>query len=135
MRKNIFRGLLIVWLACTTANFAQATHSVSNLKFLTKRIVNIGNVSSDTVACVLFRFQNTGTSILTITDLQKSCNCTETILDKTTYEPGEQGELTLKIETQGKIGANCITCVMITNTPQQEYVLRVDMNVLQDKRP
>ena len=39
-----------------------------------------------------FRFSNTGSETLVITDVRSTCGCTVPELDKKSYEPGESGE-------------------------------------------
>jgi hypothetical protein len=40
-----------------------------------------------------YAFTNAGTAPVTITATRTSCGCTTTTLDKTTYQPGEKGEI------------------------------------------
>jgi Protein of unknown function (DUF1573) len=52
------------------------------------------------LACPLF-FRNVGPDALTIKKVDVTCGCTTTMLDKYTYQAGEQGMLSVQFDTSG----------------------------------
>ncbi|MCA9278723.1 MAG: DUF1573 domain-containing protein [Phycisphaeraceae bacterium] len=68
-------------------------------------------------------FTNTGQGALTITRVQAHCGCTTPELDKTVYEPGEAGEITVTYDPNGKHEGPQATSVDIyTDNPSQQRV-------------
>lgn len=57
---------------------------------------DFGNVKPKSNNLCEFRFKNTGDSLLTITDITKTCGCTPFTLEKKEYAPGESGILKVK---------------------------------------
>jgi hypothetical protein len=59
-----------------------------------------GQESFETV----FHFKNTGDKPVKVTSVQTSCGCTTATLAKTTYAPGEAGELKAEIDLRNRSG-------------------------------
>ena len=53
--------------------------------------------------------------------------------DRNAFAPGEEGEITIKIDTSGKLGKQTVVVRIVTNTDIGSYVIRVDMNVNRNK--
>ncbi len=58
----------------------------------------------ETQAKADFRFKNTGTKAVTITEIKPSCGCTAVELAKRTYAPGESGEIKTVTTFGGSLG-------------------------------
>lgn len=102
------------------------------LVFVDKRIQKIDNVKVGEVVKKIIRIKNTGDADLLIPNYKGSCNCTEVELPRV-LKPGEEGEINVKIDTEGKQGMNTITVLIETNTPQRDYVVRLDMNIVSEQ--
>ena len=71
-----------------------------------------------------FAFKNTGDTPVTIEKVRTSCGCTTADLPKKTYAPGETGELAVKFNFGGRLGAQRKTIrVFSTDQPDQAAVL------------
>lgn len=71
-----------------------------------------------------FHFKNTGADNVTILDINSSCGCTTTNLDKKTYASGEEGDLQVKFTFGEFIGTHQKEIVVTSSdTPTQPTVL------------
>jgi hypothetical protein len=61
-----------------------------------KQVCHIGRIKPGSTSICEFKFTNTGDSLLTITEVTKTCGCTPYELAKMEYAPGESG--ILKVE-------------------------------------
>jgi hypothetical protein len=65
-----------------------------------------------------FRFENRGSSPVTIKDVTTSCGCTSATPDKTTYAPGESGVLHVVFNTAGRSGRQSKSIHVTTDEPK-----------------
>lgn len=66
-----------------------------------------------------FKFTNTGTGVLTITNVKPSCGCTAATPDKKDYQPGESGEIDVKYNPHGKEGKQSLSVAVSSNDPDK----------------
>ena len=69
----------------------------------------------------VFPFRNSGKDPVTITSATTSCNCTTVELAKTTYAPGEAGELKAFFEIGGRVGHQEKSITLATSEGPQGY--------------
>ena len=82
--------------------------------------------TSDVMA--VYRFTNRGKRPLTISTIRPTCGCTTTTLEKTTYLPGENGEIMVDFTVGDHTGPqDKIVEVYHDNLPPQMLHLRVDL--------
>lgn len=62
-------------------------------------MVNKGPIQHKRYAWAEFRFTNTGNVPVTIRDLSPSCGCLRPRLNKRTFQPGEEGQFLLSVDT------------------------------------
>jgi len=65
-----------------------------------------------------FHFKNEGKSTLEIRKIKTSCGCTAGSMDKLSYEPGEDGYVTVTLNTRNKHGNVHQTVTIISNDPK-----------------
>jgi len=64
----------------------------------------------------IFKFTNEGEGTLVLTSVQPSCGCTGVVMDeKKEFEKGEEGEIKITFNTQGRQGVNTKTVIVNTN--------------------
>jgi hypothetical protein len=64
----------------------------------------------------IFKFTNKGDGMLVLTSVQPSCGCTGVVMDeKKEFEQGEEGEIKLTFNTQGRHGVNLKTVIVNSN--------------------
>lgn len=71
----------------------------------------------------IFKFTNDGDGALEIISVQPSCGCTGVVMDeKKEYKQGEEGEIKINFNTQGREGINTKTVIVNTNDPVNPVV-------------
>ncbi len=80
---------------------------------------DFGRIDDSQAKTTTFKFKNTGTGPLTISDVHGSCGCTVPKLAKTVYAPGESGEFTVTFNPHGKKGPQNQTVTITSNDPQR----------------
>jgi len=109
--KKLFLSVLVL----STMNlFAQ------KIEFETKEI-NYGDVFQDDNGLRIFKFKNTGTAPLVISDVQKTCGCTSPNYTKTPVMPGESGEIQVTYDTK-RIGQFVKYVTVYSNDPENNAV-------------
>ena len=79
------------------------THCSSALTFDTQQIKQMAN-SDEKKATAIFRFKNSGSSIVTIESILPGCECTTAELAKQHYAPDESGEIKVVFNFEGRVG-------------------------------
>jgi hypothetical protein len=77
---------------------------------------------SDPQVTAGYKFRNTGSETVKVTKLTSSCGCTVGILEKTTYAPGETGEVRVVFTVDGRTGPQQKTVTIATDLPGQPAV-------------
>lgn len=84
---------------------------------------NFGEVKEGTVVKHTFKFKNTGKVPLTIKEANASCGCTVPSYTEAPVAPGDEGEITLKFNSDGRPGDAEKSVTIIANTyPQTSKV-------------
>jgi hypothetical protein len=71
-----------------------------------------------------FKFKNTGTVPLKITDVKPSCGCTASDYTRSPVPPGGDGFVEVVFDSQGRTGTQQKTVTVYANTDPQAHVLR-----------
>ncbi len=74
------------------------------LKLITPQVLNLGDVYEDVIVVDTIKFTNAGDKPLEIINIRTSCGCTATKLEKKVYEPGEEGEVIVQLNTRNFSG-------------------------------
>lgn len=93
-------------------------------------VVRMGSVIQGEKPIITYRFKNTGNETLKFESIRPSCGCTVADLDKRIFEPGEEGELKIELDTFGKIGEMRKEIDITTNdavNPELKLVLWADI--------
>ncbi len=91
-------------------------------------VKNMGTVIEGQQVQVAFRFKNTGTKPLVVESAKPGCGCTIASKPDQPIMPGQEGEIKASFNSEGRVGANHKTIMVITNTkPEQSH--QVEFNV------
>jgi hypothetical protein len=91
--------------------------------------INYGDIIQDDNGLRIFKFKNTGTAPLIISDVLKTCGCTSPSYTKTPVMPGEQGEIQVTYDTK-RIGQFTKFVTVYSNDPEENAVqLKINGNV------
>ncbi len=124
---RFFARLVLACIALgSLAGTARATLTWSSTKV--EAAAKGGQETFDTV----FNFKNTGDKPVKIISVQTSCGCTTATLAKTTYAPGESGELKAEIDLRNRTGWQEKTITVTTDdAPASPVTLNLRVNIPQ----
>ena len=92
---------------------------------------DFGDIKQGVVVEHVFQFTNTGDSTLLIQKAYSSCGCTIPSFPKEGIAPGQSAQITVKFNSEGKMGLNNKIITILTNmkteVPQR---LSIKVNVL-----
>ena len=110
MKKRFFL-IIILFLTASTLSFADKGPRIS----FTTDHHDFGNVLQGKTVEYTFRFENKGTEDLLIKEVTTSCGCTAALVSSSTVKPGENGEITVSYDSQGRAGAVSRTITVVSN--------------------
>ncbi len=131
-------GLLISLSSChtdkakqnsNTKNKQTTTASVKKgtprIKFL-KTSYNFGEISEGEEPVFYFKFVNTGTGNLYISDVQTSCGCTVAQYPDKPIPPGDTEQIIVTFNSSGYTGYQLKKITIFANTPKQTHSLTIE---------
>lgn len=96
---------------------------------------NLGEIKKGAVATYSYVFKNEGKADLEIKNVAPACGCTASDFTKS-VPPGQEGKITLSVNTSNFIGAIAKAAEVYTNDPQRERLtLVLSMVVTADELP
>jgi len=111
------RILIILWIV----TLAALVYAGPEITFEKKKI-DFGEITSGKVVDLEYVFTNTGDETLIIKNINTSCGCTYTRLEKKEYEPGEKGVIPVKFFSKGYRGKVIKTVTVVSNDKSSPYV-------------
>jgi hypothetical protein len=105
------------------------TSNFTSIQWLDSTYSDLGKVKEGQVVEVAFRFKNTGTKNLVITDVTAGCGCT--IPEKPTepYTPGQEGVIRAKFNSENRVGLNNKEIYVTANTSPNPQMLTFRVEV------
>lgn len=95
-----------------------------------EKVIEFGTISQGEKVKKRFRFKNTGSSNLIISDAKGSCGCTVPLWPKQPIRPGQEGEIEVVFDSNGKSGRQHKTVTLIANTVPNKTVIAIKGDVL-----
>lgn len=80
----------------------------------------------------VFKFKNTGSRPLIISDYKVACSCTKAIYSKAPVLPGKEGEIEIKFDTNGKYGYQDRVVSIYSNGLNDPVKLRIKVFVYKE---
>ena len=118
MKKYFF---LVVAFAMTAYAYGQQAAAQSGpVVTFEKSTHDFGDITQGDKVEHVYKFTNTGTEPLMITDVQVQCGCTKPKWSKDPVPPGAQGELVIGFDSNGKSGAQFKVVTLISNAINAE---------------
>tara|TARA_R110002049_G_scaffold227347_1_gene399486 strand:+ start:1677 stop:2144 length:468 start_codon:yes stop_codon:yes gene_type:complete len=93
-------------------------------------VYEFGEITQGEKVQTTFKFTNTGDVDLIISDAKGSCGCTVPVYPRNPIAPGEEGEIEVVFDSNGKMGQQNKTVTLIANTKPNTTVLAIKGNVL-----
>ena len=104
----------------TTMTFENAEHDFGVIKQGSKVEYN-------------FKFKNTGSNDLIITDAKGSCGCTIPEYPKEAVKPGESGKIKVSFNSERKSGQQTKSVTLTANTPKGSEILTIKSTIVVEK--
>lgn len=117
--------LLLLFNINTPTTPAQGPH----LSFVEKRIITCSEVKTGEIVNTSIAFVNDGDEDLMITDMERTCNCTDVDFPIGPVHPGETGIIKVSVNTDGKIGNQVIVIKLFLNSDQNYSIIRLNIPV------
>ena len=95
-----------------------------------QKVIDFGTVSQGEKVKKRFRFKNTGSTNLIISDAKGSCGCTVPLWPKQPIRPGQEGEIEVVFDSNGKSGRQNKTVTLVANTVPNKTVIAIKGDVL-----
>ena len=94
---------------------------------------NFGMVPEGELVHMEYKFSNTGTEPIFITEVKVTCGCTVVDFPKTPIKPGEKGIIKINFDTNGKYDRQDRTVDVISNAIGSPHQIRFKGVVLKKK--
>lgn len=95
-----------------------------------EEVIDFGEISQGEKVKQRFRFKNTGKSNLIISNASGSCGCTVPLWPKQPIKPGQEGEIEVVFNSNGKQGRVHNTVTLIANTMPNKTVVALKGDVI-----
>lgn len=133
-------GILALLMVACTLTFAQEKVAESTAKVAKAgpaisfevTTIDYGTIEQGADPFRIFKFKNTGTEPLVITNARGSCGCTVPTYPKDPILPGDSGEIKVRYDTN-RIGAFTKTVSLTTNASTEETTLMIKGEVKEKK--
>lgn len=114
------------------ATASSAGNSKDNLPAYTFDVPehDFGTISQGEVVSYAFHFKNSGKGDLVIRSASGSCGCTVPEWPKDPIKPGEDGNINVTFNSEGKEGQQYKTVTLIANTVPNTYTIAIKANVI-----
>lgn len=94
---------------------------------------SLGTIESGQVLKINYRFRNSGTKPLVITNVQPGCGCTVADYPKAPIAPGGEGEILASFDSKGKEGQQKKNITVYANTANEVHTLWFDVMINKGK--
>lgn len=95
-----------------------------------EKVIDFGEISQGEKVKKRFKFKNVGNTELIISDAKGSCGCTVPRWPKQPIRPGQEGEIEVVFDSNGKQGRQHKTVTLIANTKPNTTVIALKGDVL-----
>lgn len=144
MKKYLFvASVMLALTACTgksgntvaadTEASASSTGELPVFKF-DQETYNFGKISEGDKVTHEFKFKNTGTAPLIISDAMASCGCTVPEFPTEPIAPGKEGKIKVVFNSAGKIGKQNKVVTLTSNAEPQKTALYLVGEVLEKNK-
>jgi len=114
----------------STAN-GEADSSTAPKFYFAETSHHFGEIKEGEKVSYVFKFKNVGGSQLVITQAKGSCGCTVPEYSKNPVAPGDEGEIKVTFDSNGRSGMESKTVTIVANTIPATKVLTISAEVLQ----
>lgn len=144
MKQGFFYLLVVLITACSSGTEPIGTDLINNPNTSAESSVNtempaitfeeesfdFGDISQGEKVQHVFKFKNTGESDLIISSAVGSCGCTVPSYPKEPVKPGDEGEINVVFDSNGKQGAQHKRITVVANTNPNVTMVAIMANIL-----
>ena len=113
------------------ANVATPSGPLTSMEFA-ETAFDFGQVTEGEIITHTYSFTNTGEEPLIITDAKGSCGCTVPSRPTAPIAPGETGEITVRFDSNNKVGQRNQRVTITANTDPVQTVISLNGTVVAD---
>lgn len=95
---------------------------------------HFGEVIAGEKVSYTFKFKNTGSAPLLVTQVSASCGCTVPEYSKDPVKPGKEGYINVTYNSAGKSGMESKTVTVLANTTPASKTLTISAEVIQPEK-
>ncbi|SDS98573.1 DUF1573 domain-containing protein [Winogradskyella sediminis] len=92
---------------------------------------DFGTIANGTPVETVFKYSNTGNSMLVVSDIKSTCGCTVPTNYTKEVKPGETGQFTVKFNGKGN-GKTTKSLTMVTNTEKGQIPIKITAFIEKD---
>ena len=117
-------------------SFAQTGDGPKNGPIITfaEKSHDFGDITQGEKVEYIFKFKNTGTQPLVISDVITTCQCTAKQWNKEPVMPGKNGEITVSFDSVGKMGIQNKVITIQSNATNSTERVSIRVNVVPVKQ-
>ena len=116
-----------------SANGESHTKGIPGISF-NKMEHDFGRVIEGEKITYAFKFSNTGTGNLILTNVSSSCGCTVPEYTSDPIKPGETGNIKVTFDSENRKGFQNKTVTVVSNTQPNTTVLRIRAQVIEPEK-
>ena len=95
---------------------------------------NFGDITQGDVVEYTFKYENTGSQPLILSNVLVTCGCTATDWPRDPVAPGKSAEITVRFDSKGKNGAQNKIITVVSNAVNPREKVSIKANVLPKKK-
>lgn len=94
---------------------------------------DFGDIEQGEKVNYVFKFENSGTEPLILSNVLTTCGCTATSWPRDPLAPGEEGEIAVSFNSAGKMGKQNKVVTIVSNAVNAQERVKIITNVLPKK--
>jgi hypothetical protein len=118
----------------TTPEPAVDSANLTTVEWIDSQDKDFGKIKEGQVLEVSFKFKNTGTKPLVISNVRAQCGCTIPETPKEPITPGATGVIKAAFNSSGRLGLNTKEVYMDANTDPGTSVLKFHVEVIKSRK-
>lgn len=129
MKKYLFAFALVIVASFAFAQEESGTPASNAQVTFTEKSFDFGDIKQGDVVTHVFKFENTGTEPLILSDVRTTCGCTAPEWPKEPILPGKKSEIKVVFNSSGKVGSQNKVITVISNAKNSPERVSIVTNV------
>ncbi|WPP51620.1 DUF1573 domain-containing protein [Catalinimonas niigatensis] len=130
----VLSAALLFTLQLYAQNSSQQNEPVDGPKIaFVENSHDFGDIEQGEKVNYVFKFENSGTEPLILSNVLTTCGCTATSWPREPLAPGEEGEIAVSFNSAGKMGKQNKVVTVVSNAVNAQERVKIITNVLPKK--